>query len=166
MNKQIAFSQNMFFAGKEVPPELRQQLEQLAQGLVDKCADGGPHAARRADQAAVHVATAQQFVINGHRYSSLEEMPPAERKLFEQLRGALLVPALGGHQPDRLPGTLVSESLPGSRAFSGAASPSAPTLLSPGAEPSQLSWLVEFFVLIFGIAIGLAIAVWVWFALK
>jgi len=43
---------------------------------------------------------------------------------------------------------------------------SVPTILSPGRESSDLGWLVQFFVLLLGIVIGLAIAATAWFALK
>jgi len=165
MNTQIAFSGQTFIASQEVPPQLKQQIEQLLQ--ADQNGNGIPDVLEApASGNGLQMAKSQQFVINGRRYGSLEEMLPAERKLFEQMQRLLINQAFG-QTPDTGAGN------PPSLTFDQAASGqrqttfvTSPTFLSPGREGSDLAWFVQLFLLLLGIAIGLAIAVALWFALK
>ena len=171
MTTPIAFFGKTLVAGQDVPPELRQQLEQLVLKVQSGNDQAGEGVLEASSSPAIKIATSQQIVVNGHRYGSLEEMPLAERQLFEQLRSLLLQQTFGqGQSPATTTGTVPGLPLAGNDSLQSAKTPSAlnslPTFLSPGREESQLSWIVQFFVLIFGIAIGMVIAVAVWSALK
>jgi hypothetical protein len=168
MNTRIALSGQTFIAGKDVPLQLQQQVEQFVQGLADQNGNGVPDVLEGSANGVVQMAKSQQFIINGRRYGSLEEMPLAERKLFEQMRGLLIDQTFGNGQATaggagNVPSLAINQdaSAPHQGVYS-----ASPTFLSPGREGSDLAWFVQLFVLLLGIAIGLAIAVAVWFALK
>src|SRR5262245_66462130 len=95
MTTPVAFFGKTFIAGQEVPPELRQQLEQLVLKAQDQTGQQGAGVLEASGSPAIKIATSHQIVVNGHRYGSLDEMPPAERQLFEQLRGLLLEQTFG-----------------------------------------------------------------------
>ena len=169
MNTRIVVNGSTFLAGKEKPVELQRQIDQLTRSLAEQQVNqSATKAIGGTDGAAVQVATSQQFVINGRRYKSLEEMPPADRKLFEQMRGLLVDQAFG-----KGPATAgAAANFPGPPNESGATSIepvisyAAPRFLAPSQEDSDLAWLGPFFLLLLGISIGLAIAAALWFALK
>lgn len=171
MTTKIAIGGQTLIAGREMPVELQQQLEQLVRNVAEE--NGQPAAGifDPVNATAIKVATAQQFVINGHRYRSLDEMPPAERKVFEQARNLLLNQAFRGEAlagtTENPPGLLLtSDATPRQPMSSADVLASSPTLFSPGHEESELGWLVHLFVLLLGIVIGLALAAAVWSALK
>jgi hypothetical protein len=171
MTTPIAFFGKTLVAGPDVPPELRQQLEQLVLKVQSGNDQAGTGVLEASSSPAIKIATSHQIVVNGHRYGSLEEMPPAERQLFEQLRSLLLEQTIGQGQTANtttgiVPGLPPDGNTLQPRPVSPDALNSLPTFLSPGREESQLSWLIQFFVLLFGIGVGLVIAVAVWSALK
>jgi hypothetical protein len=160
MKTQIAVTGHTLVSGEKLTPEMRQQVEQLVQTLQAGASSNVPLSATVGGQPAVAAVT-RQFIVNGHRYTSLEEMPENERKLFQQVGSALLTQGLGGPQAvaiDSVAGQQSKNALPMQAA--------APTFLNPGKEESDLGWLVQFFVLVLGVAIGLGIAGAIWFAVK
>jgi len=166
MNTRIVVNGSTLVAGKEKPVELQRQIDELTRSLAEQQVNqSATEAIGGTDGTAVQVTTSQQFVINGRSYKSLEEMPPADRKLFEQMRGLLVDQALGK-------GSATAANAPGPPNSSHTASIepiisfTAPTFLLPNQEDSDLAWLGPFFLLLLGISIGLAIAVALWFALK
>jgi hypothetical protein len=160
MKTQIAITGHSFVSGDKLPPEMRDQAEQVLQTLQGTTFNDGQTPATICGQPAVAAVT-QQFIVNGHRYASLDEIPENERKLFEQVSNALLAQALGGAKSCS-PAGAVDEP----QHAAGFVPPTSPTFLNPGKEESDLGWLVQFFVLILGVIIGLAIAGAVWFAIK
>jgi len=168
MNTRIVVNGQTLLAGKDKPVELQRQLDELARSLAEQNANPVSGVLEGSDRTAVQMATAQQFIINGRRYSSIDEMPPAERKLFEQMRGMLIDQAFGKAQPaGQATANVAGESTANrATALQPIAYLNAPTFLSPGREASDLAWLVQLFLLLLGITIGLAVAVAIWFALK
>jgi len=171
MTTPIAFFGETLVAGPDVPPELRQQLEQLVLKVQSGSDQAGAGVLEASSSPAIKIASSHQIVVNGHRYGSLEEMPPAERQLFEQLRSLLFAQTFGQAKSSPITtGTVPGLPMAGKELQQPAVSPDAlntlPTFLSPGGEESQLSWFVQLFVLLLGIGVGLVIAVAVWSALK
>jgi hypothetical protein len=168
MSTRILFTGQTFLAGKDVAPALQQQVEQLMQGLSDQNGNGVPDVLEGSGNGSGPIAKSQQFIVNGRRYSSIDEMPSAERKLFDQMRGIFIDQAFGGSQSEASAApSLPAQGVAGDPPISQPGDVSSvPTILNPSPESSDLGWLVQFFVLLLGILIGLAIAVTAWFALK
>src|SRR5262245_30753711 len=98
MSTRILFTGQTLLSSKDAPPQRQQQVEQLLQGLADQNGNGVPDVLEGSDSGTAQMATSHQFIVNGRRYRSIDEMPPAERGLFEQMRGMLVDQALGKGQ--------------------------------------------------------------------
>ena len=160
MNTQITITGHSSASGEELTPEMRERVEQVLQTLQAPAANDAQTTAMIGGQPGV-AAMRQQFIANGHRYTSLNEVPDKDRRLFEQVSNALLAQTLGGAKSCAANGAALEP-----RHSAGFVPPASPTFLNPGKDESDLGWLVQFFVLILGVIIGLAIAGAVWFAIK
>jgi len=160
MKTQIAVTGHTIVSGENLTPEMRERVEQVLQGLEATATNDAQTPATIAGLPATAAVT-QQFIVNGHRYTSLNELPDKDRRLFEQVSNALLAQTLGSAKSYSPVGTAFEPPNP-----TGLVPTASPTFLNPGKDESDLGWLVQFFVLILGVIIGLAIAGAVWFAIK
>ena len=156
------------WAGSDKPsPDVQKQLDKIVETLADKNGNGVPDILEQDGKPAVQFCSSSRIVINGRSYTSLEEMPPADRQLFEQMQAGLAKQgwgAVAGLIGARVPATTPLTPADSSGREAANRAPLASALLI--SEEGDSRWLFNLLLLLVGIFIGLAIAIGVWFALK
>ena len=168
MTRKIIVNGQEFSSVEEMPPAVRRQYEQAMSALADRDGDGVPDIMQSGLSGMsgmeelgdgfhkVEVETRSEYVVDGNEYSSLDEMPPEVREMFERMTRDL--PDGGGRGANQaFEVEIIEGDIPGMRA-SGARRLSPRPGPSPSSRPpsvdspsrGRLGWFVA---LILGLAL-------------
>lgn len=122
-----------------MPPDVRKDYEALLESLKTTGGENVLSVLKGGHDAGVK-ATFREIVVNGKSYGSVEEMPADTRRMYEQAMARMAAGTAAEVRPAR---------------------PSRPMLRPPPVVEDRPSRIGGFFKILFWMALGAAIAVWV-----
>lgn len=120
----------------EMPPDVRAKYDQAMRVLKDREQDGTPDVFNASSSTQVF-SNAMKFVVNGHEYNNIEDLPPEARAKYEQAMGTLdknrngipdFVEGMMGMMPLQTPDQTSSSPISSPRSATRAPQPASPTI--------------------------------------